>query len=176
VQKGKRIGVISTPATAKSNAYKQAIQEIDPTAQVWQIPCPEFVPLIEANRIFDPYTTQVAREYLQPLLAENIDTLVYGCTHYRHLSPVLRRLLPSSVRLVDPAASVVRAAEKELELLGLKNPETPLPTNFAVSGDPDTFARLSRQWLGFSPRVEKVYLQCRVKTLGFTDGMKQRPV
>ncbi|AKV65627.1 MAG: glutamate racemase [Microcystis sp.] len=176
VKQGKRIGVISTPATAKSNAYKQAIQEIDPTAQVWQIPCPEFVPLIEANRIFDPYTTQVAREYLQPLLAENIDTLVYGCTHYRHLSPVLRRLLPSSVRLVDPAAAVVRAAEKELELLGLKNPETPLPTNFAVSGDPDTFARLSRQWLGFSPGVEKVYLQCRVKTLGFTDGMKQRPV
>ncbi len=63
VKQGKRIGVISTPATAKSNAYKQAIQEIDPTAQVWQIPCPEFVPLIEANRIFDPYTTQVAREY-----------------------------------------------------------------------------------------------------------------
>ncbi len=43
VKQGKRIGVISTPATAKSNAYKQAIQEIDPTAQVWQIPCPEFV-------------------------------------------------------------------------------------------------------------------------------------
>jgi glutamate racemase len=158
VGQGKRIGVIATPATVASKAYEQAILEIDPSARIWQVPCPEFVPLIEANRIFDPHTRQVAKEYLKPLLAENIDTLVYGCTHYRHLAPVLRELLPSSVRLVDPARSVVQAADQELELLGLKNTENPRPTRFAVSGDPDTFTRLSRQWLGYSPQVGKIYL------------------
>ena len=68
VRQGKRIGVIATPATAASNAYRYAIQETDPSVQVWQVGCPEFVPLIEQNRIHDPYTYQVAREYLTPLI------------------------------------------------------------------------------------------------------------
>lgn len=56
VKAGKRVGVISTVATAKSNAYRDAIAEINPNTQVWQMGCPEFVPLIEQNRIYDPYT------------------------------------------------------------------------------------------------------------------------
>ncbi len=158
VQHGKRIGVIATPATAASNAYRLAIQEVDPNAQVWQVSCPEFVPLIEQNRIHDSYTLEVAKGYLQPLLQKNIDTLVYGCTHYRHLEPILSQLLPPSGRLIDPARYVVKAAEKELELMGIKNTQAPLPTRFTVSGSPEIFSRLSRQWLGYQPPVEKVCL------------------
>ncbi|MGI2901744.1 glutamate racemase [Tolypothrix sp. VBCCA 56010] len=156
VQQGKRIGVIATPATAKSNAYRQAILEIDPDVQVWQVGCPEFVPLIEQNRIQDPYTTDVARSYLEPLIQQQIDTLVYGCTHYPHLEPVLRSLLPSSVKLVDPAVHVVAACTQELNLLGLKNTHPPQPTRFAVSGCPQQFAQSSLPWLGCTPMVEVV--------------------
>jgi glutamate racemase len=158
VQQGRRIGVISTPATAKSNAYQNAIAEVDTTALVWQMGCPEFVPLIEQNRIQDPYTYQVARQYLEPLLEVKIDTLIYGCTHYRHLEGVFRSILPSSVRLIDPARYVVEAAEKELKLMGLKNTGSSLPTRFCVSGSPSQFAEVSRQWLGFLPQVEKINL------------------
>lgn len=156
VQQGKRIGVIATPATAKSNAYRQAILEIDPNVQVWQVGCPEFVPLIEQNRIHDPYTIEVARAYLEPLLQQKIDTLVHGCTHYPHLAPVLRSLLPSQVKLVDPAVHVVTACAQELDLLGLKNAYPPLPTRFAVSGCPQQFAQSGVQWLGYTPMVEQV--------------------
>ncbi|BAY11593.1 glutamate racemase [Calothrix sp. NIES-2098] len=165
VQLGKRIGVIATPATAKSNAYKQAILEIDPNVQVWQVGCPEFVPLIEQNRIHDPYTTEVARSYLEPLIKQEIDTLVYGCTHYPHLAPVLRSLLPSHVKLVDPAVNVVAACAQDLDLLGLKNTHPPLPTRFAVSGCAQQFAQSGLQWLGYTPLVEEV---C------FTDASKSR--
>lgn len=156
VQQGKRIGVIATPATAKSNAYRQAILEIDPSVQVWQVSCPEFVPLIEQNRINDPYTTEVARSYLEPLIQQNIDTLVYGCTHYPHLAAVLRSLLPAHVKLVDPAVHVVAACTQELELLGLSNTHPPLPTRFAVSGCPQQFAQSGVQLLGHTPMVEVV--------------------
>lgn len=155
---GKRIGVIATPATAKSNAYRRAIMEIDPHVQVWQISCPEFVPLVEQNRIDDPYTIEVARSYLEPLLEQDIDTLVYGCTHYPHLAPVLRSLLPSSVKLVDPAVHIVKACAHELDLQGVKNTHLPLPTRFAVSGCPQHFAQSSVQWLGYTPMVEVVHL------------------
>ncbi|MBW4643689.1 MAG: glutamate racemase [Goleter apudmare HA4340-LM2] len=156
VQQGQRIGVIATPATAKSNAYRHAILEVDANAQVWQVGCPEFVPLIEQNRIHDPYTTEVARSYLEPLLAQKIDTLVYGCTHYPHLAPVLRSLLPSHVKLIDPAVHVVAACAQELDLLGIRNTQPPLPTRFAVSGCAQHFAQSGVQWLGYTPMVEEV--------------------
>ncbi len=156
VQQGKRIGVIATPATAKSNAYKHAILEIDPNVQVWQVGCPEFVPLIEQNRIHDPYTAEVARAYLEPLLEQEIDTLVHGCTHYPHLTPVLRSLLPSQVQLIDPAVHVVAACTQELDLLGLRNTHSPVPTRFAVSGCPQQFSQSGLQWLGYTPVVEEV--------------------
>ncbi|NJL62162.1 MAG: glutamate racemase [Methylacidiphilales bacterium] len=158
VQQGKRIGVIATPATAKSSAYKNAILEIEPEVQVWQVSCPEFVPLIEQNRIHDPYTTEVARSYLEPLIEQEIDTLVYGCTHYPYLSPILRSLLPSTVNLVDPAVHVATACIQELELLGLRNNHPPMPTRFVVSGCPQQFTQSSINWLGCTPTVEVIHL------------------
>ena len=159
VHQGKTIGVIATPATAASNAYGQAIAEINPTIKVLQVGCPEFVMLIEQNQIDSAYTKEVARKYLQPLIEQNIDTLVYGCTHYRHLENVFRSILPPSVRLIDPAEHIVVAANKELELMGLKNNQASAPTRFCVSGSERQFALLSQQWLGCLPQVEQVQLQ-----------------
>ena len=158
VRQGKRIGVIATRATATSNAYYQAITEVNPTAKVWQVGCSEFVPLIEQNRIYDSHTKKVAREYLQSLIQQKIDTLIYGCTHYPYLEGLLREILPESVRYIDPAKYVVAAAERELEIMGLTNTLAPLPTRFCVTGSPKHFTQLSRKWLGFTPVVEKVYL------------------
>jgi glutamate racemase len=155
---GRRIGVIATPATAASNAYRKAILEVEPTAQVWQVGCPEFVPLIEQNRIHHPLTAQVAQGYLSPLLDQQIDTLIYGCTHYPHLEPVLKTLVPSTVKFVDPAKHVVLAAAKELDALGLRSTSLPLPTQFYVSGSAAQFATLSKQWLGCTPVVHRISL------------------
>ncbi len=158
VQDGQRIGVIATVATANSNAYLQAIREINKSLPVWQVGCPEFVPIIEENRIYEPQTKLIIAKYLRPLLKNRIDTLIYGCTHYPHLAPVIREIVPAKVRLIDPAKYLTAATEKELELLGLKNSSTPSPTLFYVSGCPETFAEISRQWLGYLPIVNKVYL------------------
>jgi len=163
VRAGKRIGVISTEATAKSNAYRHAVQEIDASIKVWQVGCQEFVPLIEGDRIQDPYTLAVAKRYLEPLIAAGIDTLIYGCTHYPHLAPVFRQILPDTIELVDPAKHLSAAAAQELEILGINNLETGKtdaePTEFYVSGDPLKFAQVSRQWLGYQPHVERVSVE-----------------
>ncbi len=168
IQQGRRIGVIATPATAASNAYRRAVLEIDTNAEVWQVGCPEFVPLIEQGRLDDPYTYEVAQGYLEPLLERQIDTLIYGCTHYPYLAPILRQILPANVKLVDPAVHVVAAAAQELDLLGLKNLRPPMPTRFCVSGASQSFSHLATRWLGSSPLVEQIRLpelMCQPATL-----------
>ena len=156
VQQGKRIGIIATDATVNSHAYLQAIQEISPQTQVWEIACPEFVYLIEQNQLYTDYTRQVARQYLRPLIEKQIDTLIYGCTHYRHLDKIIRAELPTSVQIIDPAEHIVTAAEKELSLLGLRNDRFSLPTQFYVSGSIEQFTLLSQQWLGHYPQVKQI--------------------
>lgn len=158
VQSGRRIGVIATPATAASNAYQRAIQEIDSTVQVWQVGCPEFVPLIEANRLTETYTYDVAQSYLAPLIQQQIDTLIYGCTHYPYLAHVFQRLLPPTITRIDPSIHVVAAAAQELDLLGLRNQRPARPTRFYVSGNPNPFIRVATPWLGCAPIVEQIEL------------------
>ncbi len=155
---GRKIGVIATQATVNSDAYLHAIQEANPHAQVWQVACPEFVPLIENNRLHEPYTRAVARAYIQPLLEVGIDTLVYGCTHYPHLERVLRQFIPDSIRRINPAVHVVAAAVKEIEILGIQHRGIPSPTKFTVSGDPAPFAQFASQWLPTKPVVEQIVL------------------
>ena len=173
VQSGKRIGVVSTQATADSNAYQQAVLEMAPAAKVWQVGCQDFVPLIESDRIRDPYTLAVAKRYLMPLVEEGIDTLVYGCTHYPHLAPVFKQILPSSINLVDPAKYLTIAAMQELKILRLRRSKASRhsgveksrqrsfsqSTEFYVSGDSEQFSQVSAQWLGYQPTVNQVAVE-----------------
>ena len=163
---GQRIGVIATPATVQSDAYLHAIQEANPHAEVWQVACPEFVPIIENNRLQEPATLEIAKQYLQPLLDRSIDTLVYGCTHYPHLEPILRKFVPSNLRFINPAIHVVNAATKELNLLGINSSVAATPTKFIVSGDPQQFAQLATQWLPTQPVVEQIALGVVVRGKG----------
>lgn len=155
---GHKIGVIATQATVNSGAYPHAINEANPSAKVWQVACPEFVPLIEHNRLNEPHTLAVAQAYIQPLIDLGIDTLVYGCTHYPHLEPVLRQFVPDSIRRINPAIHVVAAAVKEIEMLGIPHRGTPSPTKFTVSGDPLHFAQFAAKWLPTMPVVEQIVL------------------
>lgn len=172
VQRGERIGVIATPATVASQAYTQAILEIgtEVSRSVWcrEQACPEFVPLIERGDWQDldlQITIQaVARESLQPLLDQAIDTVIYGCTHYPLLDPILRPLLPTEVQIVDPAIALVEAVVQELDLWGLRQTgrgsrsRSWQNTEFFVSGDPDRFAQKAERWLGQRPHTRQVLM------------------
>ncbi len=159
---GSRIGVIATPATAASHAYQQAITECSllqcREAVCWEEGCPEFVPLIEANQLESVELQQAVTRRLQPLLDRSIDTLIYGCTHYPLIDPVVRQVLPASIQVIDPAQALVRAIAQELDLWGIRNgcASTANHTQFYVSGDPDQFATSAIRWLGYRPQVGSV--------------------
>ncbi len=162
-----RVGVLATPATAASGAYRRAIHATRPHAQVVEMGCPAFVPLIEAGDLHAPELNAAARRYLEPLLEAAVDTVVLGCTHYPLLRPLLSELLPPEVRLVDPAEAAVQRLGPLLASLGdppegelgLEPVLTPHQrTRICVTGCPEAFARSASQWLRGCPGVEQVTL------------------
>jgi glutamate racemase len=120
VSKGGRIGVIGTPTTINSNAYARRIHALDPHARVYSQACPLFVPLVEEGWLDHPVTRLTAQEYLRPVLAEEVGSLVLGCTHYPLLKPLLRDVVGEKVKLIDSAVTTAELAAESLQQAGLE--------------------------------------------------------
>lgn len=109
----RKVGVIGTVRTVASGAYTAAIRALDPAVEVIDRACPLFVPLIEEGWIDREATRLVVREYLDPLVARGIDTLVMGCTHYPLIAPLIGSCY-DGLQLVDSAVSTAEEVRRML--------------------------------------------------------------
>lgn len=158
--KTKSIGVIGTPATINSNAYARAIHLLDKDAKVFSQACPLFVPLVEEGWFDHPATRLIAQEYLKPVIAEQVNTLVLGCTHYPLLKPLLQDIMGKSVQLIDSAEAMADIAADLIDQqnIGNKN-STPPAYTFYVSDVPYRFQTIGERFLGRTlGRVELISL------------------
>lgn len=111
----KRIGVLGTRATVASLAYPKAIHARDPRATIVQHPAPLLVPLVEEGWENDPLTNLIIYRYVAPLMAQAIDTLILGCTHYPALRDGIARVAGSGVALVDSAQAIAENLERDFK-------------------------------------------------------------
>lgn len=155
---GGRIGVIGTPTTINSNAYARRMHELDPGVRVHSQACPLFVPLVEEGWLDHPVTRLTAQEYLRPVLAEEVDSLVLGCTHYPLLKPLLRDVVGPRVRLIDSAVTTAELAAAALAARGLAHAGSGAAHyRYVVTDVPLRFQTIGERFLGRSlGRVEKV--------------------
>ena len=116
VTRSKRVGLIATAASVRSGAYERTLAAMDGEVTVIARACPLFVPLVENGRyrVGDCVIETVAREYLEPLKAEGIDTLIMGCTHYPLLEEVVAKVMGPGVTLVDSGAQAARQLKDSL--------------------------------------------------------------
>src|SRR6266480_5011882 len=110
----RRIGVIGTSTTIRSQAYGRAILARDDSARIFARACPLLVPLVEEGWTNNKITQAILRAYLSPMLRSRIDTLVLGCTHYPLLKKVIRGVVGKEVALVDSAESCSRFLSERL--------------------------------------------------------------
>jgi glutamate racemase len=144
-----RIGVIGTEGTIESQAYSEAIHRLKPDAEVFGQACPLIVPLVEEGWLEKPVAREIVKEYLTPLLANKIDTLVLGCTHYPLLKKLLSRVAGADVRLIDSAEETARSVGLELKRLQLEAPaKAPVVRKFFVSDAPEKFEKVGQRFLG----------------------------
>jgi glutamate racemase len=142
------VGVIGTRATIKSGAYEKALRSLNPEVRVTARACPLLVPLIEEGWLNSSITDEIIMQYLEPLLADSIDTLVLGCTHYPLLRGAIERLLGGEVTLVDSAENCAHAVRKLLleENLCADTTENG-KLHVSLTDPPDNFLRVAREAL-----------------------------
>ena len=149
-----KVGVIGTTATISSKAYDDAFAAAVDVELVSQA-CPSFVEYVEAGVTTGPEIIQAARQYLEPLKAAGVDTLVLGCTHYPLLTGAISLVMGDQVTLVSSAEETAKDLYKVLvneDLLRTAN--TPPTLSFRATGDAAAFEKLARRFLG--PEVSKV--------------------
>jgi glutamate racemase len=134
-----RVGVICTEATATSRAYNDAFAAA-PQIDLQTAACPRFVAFVEAGVTGGPELLASAEEYLQPLQAAGIDTLILGCTHYPLLNGVISYVLGDGVSLVSSAEECAKDVYATLTRLGLThNRPRAASHRFLTTGSPDHF-------------------------------------
>jgi glutamate racemase len=154
-----KVVVIGTDATVSSHAYHKALAALNIEAR--EKACPLLVPLVEEGWVEHPVTEQVARIYLKEAFSDGFseaDVLLLGCTHYPLLKPLLQRIAPEHVTLVDSAESTALAVQNiiranqipQIDLQARKTEQV----RFFVTDSPEKFRRLGSSFLG--QRIENI--------------------
>jgi len=157
--RNQNVVVIGTEATITSHAYRRALEARE--VAVREKACPLFVPLVEEGWVEHPVTEQVAKIYLAEAFSEDAqdaDVLVLGCTHYPLIKPLLRRLAPEHVAIVDSAASTAQTVARQM---GRQSEVDPLTSSteserrgapqlmFFATDSAEKFRKMGTRFLGF---------------------------
>ena len=153
--RNRKIVVIGTEATVSSHAYRKALEARQLRAR--EKACPLLVPLVEEGWVEHPVTEQVAQIYLAEAFADDFrdaDTLVLGCTHYPLLKPLLHRVVPGHVSIVDSAESTARTVASQFAKLvppsaTVAEERRAVPRlKFFATDSTEKFQRLGQRFLG----------------------------
>ena len=153
--RNQRVGVIGTVGTVNSLAYEDAFAAASELSIVTQA-CPRFVEFVESGVTTGPELLAVAEEYLAPLRAADIDTLVLGCTHYPLVAAAIQYVIGPEVTLISSAEETAFDVYRTLVRHGLERTAVSPPEHhFEATGeDRERFRRLAHRFLG--PEILRV--------------------
>ena len=124
----KAVGILATKGTLSSQLFHKTTDLYANNIKVVEQVGEGIVPLIETGKLETSEMHSLLKTYLEPMLANNIDYLVLGCTHYPYLIPMLTKLLPSHVKIIDSGLAVAKQTQSVLTTLNLLNDSSKKPT------------------------------------------------
>jgi glutamate racemase len=143
-----RVGVLATPTTVGSGAYRRALERQGRGLDVVEVAAPDLAPIIQHGDPFDQRVVDVVRSYCEPLRRAEVDTLVLGCTHYPLVAPMLQRMLGRDVRLVTAGHAIAAGAQRLLAARGLEATDGGEGRySFLCTGDVASFRELGGRFL-----------------------------
>lgn len=170
--RAKVIGVIATEGTFQGELFSRVVERFAGDVRVLTAACPGLVELIEAGAVDSPATRSLLERCLAPLLAEGIDSLVLGCTHYPFARAAIESIAGPRVCVVDPAPAVALQVERvlaERRLLG--HQEQPGRVAYWTSGEPAQLRRALAALLGEdAPVAPASWVNGRLSAAGWNNG------
>jgi glutamate racemase len=154
--RAKKAVVIGTEATISSHAYRNALAKFQVESR--EKACPLLVPLVEEGWTDHRVTKEIAGIYLAEAFADGFssaDVLLLGCTHYPLLKPILQKIVPKGVTLVDSADSTAQAVATLINRQAecpdrVTASNNPAKIKFFVTDSAKKFQRLGKLFLGRS--------------------------
>ena len=141
--------------TRESHWIRRAAPQTScPFNSISSVACPLFVEFVERGETSGAAITEIAKKYLQPLIADEIDTLVLGCTHYPLLTGVISYVMGNEVTLVSSAEETAKDLYRVLVESDLLRADKAPKYKFVATGDTESFSKLARRFLG--PEVVSV--------------------
>jgi glutamate racemase len=117
----RKVGVIGTNATIESDAFRKKLNDKFGDIDICSVACPLFVPLVEEGWTDGKVPELIAEKYLTPMIEENIDSLILGCTHYPLLDSVIKNVVGDNITIIEPGKEAAKLLEKFLHDNKLKN-------------------------------------------------------
>lgn len=146
--RNRRVGLLATQATVDGARYDALIGALDAGVRLTAVACPRLVPLIESDHPFGEETADAVREYAEPLKAEGVDTVIFGCTHYPLIRPIFQRVFGRGVTLVFSAEETAREVAETLSRKGIENDTSREGSyRFLTTGDPEAFREMGARFL-----------------------------
>lgn len=164
IGKSKEVGLFANEATVKSGAHQRAMIKISgDDIRIVGRACPKLVPLVENGQTCDEEAKKALSEYLETIYASSADTLILGCTHYPFLEGTLKKIVPSSLKIINPAALTAKKLKSILEVENILNKSSEsFIHRYMVSGPPDNFRMTASKLLGFDiGKVENIDLSVK---------------
>jgi glutamate racemase len=151
------VGVLATPATFQGALYASVLERFAQGVIVLQDTCPGLVAQIEAGQLDTPATRQILERALQPMLAQGIDTVVLGCTHYPFVIPLIQEIVGKAVRVIDPAPAVARQVARVLvtDTITTRD-QIPGPARYLTTSESSHLQVLLEELIGETTQVEKL--------------------
>src|SRR6266404_4802795 len=150
-----RIGIAATNQAAKAIYLQQLIDEFAEGIQAFAVGCPELVTLVEHGEFDGPVVEETVKQALEPVLKEDIDVLVLGCTHFPALRSVIERITAHQVRIIDSGSAIARRTHYVLDAERLIHPTNSNQEHGGklqvwCSGDARAFSIVARKLLGYA--------------------------
>lgn len=156
----KRVAVLATAGTFESERYTRLMDQYAQGVTVWEDPCIGLVEMVEAGQVDTPETERLLERVLYPMLANGVDTVVLGCTHYPFVESVIARVVGTAVTIIDPAPAVARQTVHVLHQHHLQtNAVPPGSLRLITSGAAPALAAVAAQLIGYQGTVETAVWQ-----------------
>jgi len=155
---------MATQTTIRSSFYKNAINSKKENLKVLQQECPEFVSEIEKENINFNKLNYLADLYLRPLLNENIEELILGCSHYPLIFDFLRKKIDSNIKIIDPSEALIKKFNEAFIIPKTDRYQSISYDNvdFFVTSKKDEFSKKVKFWLEINKEISVVNLRSNV--------------